>query len=144
MSPTATKPKIEKVRFEAGLLGEGVPLKITVKKTKEVFGESGRKEAMLGSGVYIHFQSDGLGGQFYETTDPAEIELLRAKVNGDDPHFFEVPIPVPASAPVLAEITKLAVRGDVDALVALAQEEEDTHQRQDVIDTIADALEQIK
>jgi hypothetical protein len=134
---TATKPKTQKARFEA----DGTGLTITVKRNTEVYNQ-GKKES-LGDGEYVRFLPTGLGGQFYETADPAQIELLRSKAAGSDPKFVEVPVPVPASAPVLAQITKLAVRGDVDALVALAQEEEDTHQRQDVIDSVADALEHL-
>lgn len=133
-----TQPKAEKARFEA----DGTGLRIIVQRQKEVFGENGMKQAVPGSGKTILFQPNGYGGQFYETADPAEITVLREKAQSADPKFFEVPIPKPPSSDVLRQIVGLTARGDTEALVALARTEEETHQREDVLDAIADALEQ--
>lgn len=136
---TAIKSKPQRVRFIAdGPIG----LTITLKKNTEQYVE-GKKQS-LGDGQYVRFSPDGMGGQWYETDNPEIIEILRAKMDGPDPKFTEVPIAKPPSAPVLAEITKLAVRGDVEGLVALAKTEEQNHGREDVLDSIADALENLK
>jgi hypothetical protein len=141
MATTAQKPKKkERARFEA----PGTGLRIILTKQKEVFGEGGVKQFIPGTGRYVLFQPDGFGGQFYETEDAEVISILREKEKISGGTFFEVPIPKPSSGPVLQQITQLAVRGDAEALIALAAEEEETHQRQDVLDTIADALEQIR
>lgn len=142
---TATKktPRKERARFAAPLAKDGGPLKITVQRMREIFdAETGKKHADPSTGIYIHFVDEGNGIQSYESTDPAEIQLLRVRSN-EHGTFHEVPIPKPASAGILKQIVGLAVRGDKDALVALAVEEEETHQRDDVLEAIADALEQI-
>lgn len=145
MSPaTAEKPRTKdekqrKVRFFA----DGRGAAITMKNQDEVINQRGVKVPIGGTGHRIEFQEDGYGGQFYETTDPEEIQFLRERAN-----MFgvikEIPVPVPPSAPVLAQIIKLVRKGDADALVALAAQEEESHGREDVIEAIADALESLK
>lgn len=140
MSPAATKTQLaEKARFQA----DGTGLRIVLDPQKERFSEGGLKQAVPGTGQTVSFLPDGLGGQFYETTDPEVIARLRAKTESNDPKFFEVPVPKPPSNDVLKQIVGLAVRGDKNALIALAGVEEETHQREDVLEAIADALEQI-
>jgi len=147
MSPAATAPKpksktkkkVSKVRFVAP--GEGAV--VTMKNQDEVISEKGVKVTRPNTGHRIVFNPDGFGGQFYESTNEDEIEFLRERANMFGV-ITEMPIPKPDSSPVLVQIIKHMRAGDTDALVALAQEEEETHEREDVIEAIADALEALK
>lgn len=146
MTATATrtrKAKQERARFEAPLASKGAPLKLTMKRMREVFNqETGTKEAVASTGRYINFTSDGNGGQWYETDDPKEIEFLRDRESFGT--YTEVPIPKPDSAPVLAKVFELMRAKDIDAIVKLAAEEEATFEREDVIEACATALEALK
>ena len=138
--PAATQPKPkkerkERVRFEA----DGIGLRVILEPQEERFGKVG-KEPVPGTGLTVSFEPDGLGGQFFETDDPDLIQKMRVR-NNLDRKFFEVPIPKPDSGPVLREIVRLTAQRDVDGLVKLAEAEEDTHQRDDVLESITDALE---
>ena len=138
---TQPKPKKERARFVADLAKDGEPLVITVQRMREVFdSETGKKQADPSTGRYIKFKDTRDGLQVYETQDPAEIALLRER---SEKHgtFNEVPIPKPPSAEVLAHIMKLTKAKDRDALLKLAEQEEDTHQREDVLEAIGDALD---
>lgn len=141
MAATKTKTtpvKTQPARFEAP--GQG--LRIVLEQQKEKFSEGGVKQAVPGTGRTISFEQDGFGGQYVQTDDPDLIAELRRRSEAGT--FFEVPIAKPDPSPILKQVIGLTARGDVDALVAIAKEEEDTHGREDVMDAIADALEQIQ
>jgi hypothetical protein len=138
--PAAKKPR--RVRFQALITttGNPKPLKLTMQRMKEQFNaETGAKEALPETGRYLNFHTDGSGIQWYETADQEEIDFLRSRLEFGT--YNEVPIAKPASAPVIAQILKLAKAGDKDALLALGAEEEDSYQRDDVLEAVADALE---
>jgi hypothetical protein len=140
----APQQRKERARFVALLAKDGLPLVITVKRKREHFdAETGKKQADPDTGVYIRFRDEGNGIQSYESTDPDEIQLLRVRAN-EHGIYSEVPFPVPPSAPTLKDITALAVRRRKQELIDLALAEEDSHQREDVLEAIADALEQIE
>lgn len=136
--PTATAKKSERARFTA----PGENFRVVVEPQKERFSEGGVKQPVPGTGKTIAFLPDGTGNSFFETADPEEISYLRER-SALYATFTEVPVPKPPSAPVLSQIVGLAARGDSKTLVDLAREEEETHQREDVLNAIADALEQI-
>lgn len=130
---TATKP--ETARFFAP--GEG--LKLLYEHAEEEV--RGNKLHVAKRPVFIEFESDGNGGQHFETDDPEMIAFLRGHEERERGQFSEIPKPKPHSGPVLAKIGVLAARGDVDALTALYVEEQDTYERADVLEAIKDTLE---
>lgn len=147
-TPTTTvtgRPLKERARFVADLHGQNAkPIKVTIERQREAIDtETGRKYAVPDTGKYLHFTDEGNGIQSYETDDPDLIQLLRVRSN-EFGVFHEVPVMKPASADTLRQIQRLILAADVDGLVALAAEEEDTHQRDDVLEAIAEALEVLR
>lgn len=140
---TAQKTKPEKVRFVA----DGTGLRVTIDHLKEVYVDGRKIVNPEFPGLVVEFLPDGVGGQFFETDDPHIIATMRARIDPSsptlDPKYAEVPILKPPSADVLKQIVGLAARGDTKALVELARAEDESHQREDVLEAIADALEQI-
>lgn len=136
------RPLKQRVRFIADLRGQNAkPLKITVERQREsIDTETGRKYAVPDTGRYLHFINEGNGIQSYETDDPELIQLLRVRSN-EFGVFHEVPIQKPPSGEAIRRVLNLTLAKDVDGLVALAAEEEDTHQRDDVLEAVAEALE---
>jgi hypothetical protein len=141
--PAAKKERKERARFAATLASQGKPLVITIKRQREYFDvETGKKRSDPSTGRYVRFVDEGNGLQAFETDDAELIQILRVRAN-EHGTFSEVPIPKPPSAPVLTQILKLAKAKDRDGLLKLAEQEEDTHQRDDVLEAIGDALEAI-
>jgi hypothetical protein len=131
---TATIEKTDVIRFEAQ--GEG--LRFVVEPQAARIDTTGKIVPLPGTGKTIEFNPDGLGAQFYETTDPEEIEYLRGRMN--DPvrptKIVERPPIVPPSGPTLAEVAKMAATRDVDGLAKLYRKESDNWQREDVLQSI--------
>jgi hypothetical protein len=137
---TATAPKVRKVRFEA----PGNGLNLIVAPQDERFDDRGRIRAVPNTGKRIAFQPINPGKQFYETDDQDEINFLRNHEQRARRAFFEVPRPVPPSAPVIAEIAQLGVDRDIEALAAMYEQEESEHQREDVLQAITDTIQRIE
>ena len=145
MTPAATKPKPrkERAKFAAPLAPDGKPLKITRERQREAVTNEGRKYAIPDTGVYIYFNDEGTGVQSYYSEDADEIQFLRVRAN-EFGVFQEIPVPVPASGPALREIIKLTLAKDLEGLVAMAVEEEENHQREDVLEDLYAAIESLK
>lgn len=145
--PAATKPqpkpKKERAKFAAPLASGGVPLKITRERQREAVTSEGRKFAVPDTGIYIHFVDEGTGVQSYYSEDSEEIQFLRVRAN-EFGVFQEIPVPVPPSGPALRRVIKLTLERDLDGLVAMAAEEEETHQREEVLEDLYAAIESLK
>lgn len=126
-------------RFQAP--GEG--LRLVIEPKQERVDQFGKKSAIANSGKTIEFVKAGRS-QVYETTDPDEIEFLRAHPVKERNGFFEVPVPKPPAQPVLMKVIELATARDAAALVDLFEKEQQGWKRPEVLEAItaaANALE---
>lgn len=137
--PNTKKPQT--VRFSA----PGIGLRLVVEPQEERYHPTtGKLSAVRNTGKTIEFQPDGRGGQIFETSDPAEIEWLRAHPQFERRQYIEEPVAKPPSSPVLSEIAQLAARRDVDGLVEVYEREQAGDAREDILETITASLSAIE
>jgi hypothetical protein len=82
------------------------------------------------------FPKDGTG-------DPMTLQWLRNH-NYMGERMWEIPPEAPAAGPILSQVTQAGVRGDVDALVKLYEQEETTFKRAEILEPITAALDAIE
>ena len=100
------------------------------------------QEAVEGRSIFFN-------GYRYETSDPEEIEFLR------NHEFFNKPRgiweegnapdePKPTQKERVRQITRASAQGDIDALEALLTDEQEGHNRPEIVSAIEDALEAVE